>query len=192
LNDHVRLIARNKTFIDYLAVHSNPFLVRPRAPTETLTHSLFLWGAKAKMAMSWGTSARRPKKSEEDDNRYDLGTMANIRFARPAVSFSLAGALLTSGASLCRQILLGRQRVDVVLADASARHWILLPLDPPGAIRRLLRRARRIIRPATAMSSPIKLKIVTTAKPDRCSCAIYHIHYSTIWSAFTPQPRLRS
>lgn len=31
LNDHVRLIARNKTFIDYLAVHSNPFLVRPRA-----------------------------------------------------------------------------------------------------------------------------------------------------------------
>lgn len=60
LNDHVRLIARNKTFIDYLAVHSNPFL--------------------AKMAMSWGTSARRPKKSEEDYNRYDLGTMANIRY----------------------------------------------------------------------------------------------------------------
>jgi hypothetical protein len=32
------------------------------------------------MAMAWGTSIRRrPKKSEEEDNRYDLGTMANIR-----------------------------------------------------------------------------------------------------------------
>lgn len=76
--------------------------------------------------------------------------------------------------------------MDVVLADASARHWILLPLDPPGASRRLLRRARRILRPATAMSSPIKLKVVTTAKPDRFSCALYHIHYSTRWTACTP------